>query len=103
MVSVFIVTTFCCLVLLNWEIASPRHRKAPHIAPLADAVVAEQVDGFVFPERALAGGWRHGFCWFHFCQFPFTPARSRSRAGSTRPLARRPRGGWPVGPARVWQ
>ena len=33
-----------------------RHRDADDIAPLADAVVSLTVDGFVFPERGLAGG-----------------------------------------------
>ena len=34
----------------------PRHRDADDITPLSDAVIALVVDGFVFPERALAGG-----------------------------------------------
>ena len=38
----------------------PRHRDADDIAPLADAVVALAVDGFVFPERALPGGRQRG-------------------------------------------
>ena len=33
-----------------------RHRNADDIAPLADALVGLDVDGLVFPERALAGG-----------------------------------------------
>lgn len=34
---------------------SPRHRNAPDIAPLAEDLVAVEVDGAVFPEDGRAG------------------------------------------------
>jgi hypothetical protein len=42
----------CVIIVYN----SPRHRNADDIASLADALVGLEVDGFVFPKRALAGG-----------------------------------------------
>lgn len=57
--SNFVVFIFCCLFCFFvgiHGIALPRHRNADDIAPLPDAVVTLAVDGFVFPQRALAGG-----------------------------------------------
>ena len=46
--------------MVLYFVCLPRHRDADDIAPLADAVVALAVDGFVFPERALPGGRQRG-------------------------------------------
>jgi hypothetical protein len=64
--DLFICFSLCFLFSVIWlnkvfnnlaKIFLPRHRDADDIAPLADALVGLEVDGLVFPERALTGGW----------------------------------------------